>query len=96
MIGFVIEVIVLSIVVSLISYALRLTPRYPKRIYRFLQPGLYSVLLTILLTFLFVYDIEPGWVVTGSMIFLTLIVSIVATNFAARKRGSNPGETNQP
>ncbi len=90
MVGFVIEVILASIVVSVISYALRLTPKYPKRIHRILQQVLNTGLLTVLLTYLIVNNIEPGLVVTGSMIFLVLIASIVATNFIARKRGPNP------
>jgi hypothetical protein len=90
MIWFVFEVILLSIVVSAISYALRLIPRYAKRSHRILQQVMNTGLLTIVFTFLFVFGVEPGWVVTGSMIFLSLIVSIITTNFVARNRGSNP------
>jgi biotin transporter BioY len=89
MIGYLIEVIVASIVVSVVSSALHLTPKYPKRIHRILQQVLNTGLLTVLLIYLFANDIEPGLVVTGSMIFLVFIASIVATNFIARKRGQN-------
>lgn len=90
MIALVIKVILVSIVVSALSYAFRLTPRYPKRIYRILVQILNTGLLTLLLTYLFVNAIEPGWFVLGSLVFLTLIVSIITTNFIARNRGSNP------
>jgi len=84
MIAFVLEVILVSIVVSAISYALRLIPRYPKRIYGILVQILNTTLLTLVLTYLTINEITPGWVVLGSMIFLCLIVSIIAVNFIAK------------
>jgi len=86
MVAFVVEVIAVSIVVSAISYALRLVPRYPKRIFGVLQQVLNTGLLTLLLTYLIVNEIEPGWVVMGSMVFLCLIVSIIVINFIAKSR----------
>lgn len=90
MIGFVIVVILASIAVSVISTTLRLVPRYAKRRHRVLQRVLNTVLLTILLTILIVNNAEPGLVVTGSMIFLIFIASIIVTNLIAHKQGSNP------
>jgi len=90
MVVFVIEVILASIAVSVISHALHLTPKYPKRFHRILQQVLNTGVLTILLTYLVVNDIEPGLVVTGSMIFAVLIGSIITTNLVAHKRGPNP------
>jgi len=93
MVAFVVEVIAVSIVVSAISYALRLVPRYPKRIFGVLQQVLNTGLLTLLLTYLIVNEIEPGWVVMGSMVFLCLIVSIIVINFIAKSRANNSPHT---
>ena len=90
MIGFVLEVILVSIVVSAISYALRLIPRYPSRFYGVLVQILNTVLLTLLLTYLTLNENTPGWVVLGSMIFLCLIVSIIAVNLIAKAVSKRP------
>ena len=89
MIGYLIEVIVASIVVSVVSSTLRLTPKYPKLIHLILLHVLNSGLMTVLLIYLFANDIEPGLVVTGSMIFLVFIASIIITNFISRRSGRN-------
>jgi membrane-bound metal-dependent hydrolase YbcI (DUF457 family) len=86
----VIEVIIASIAVSLIARALKLIPRYDRLVHRILLQVLNGGVLTIVLTFLFVYGVRPGWVEMGSMVFLSLIASIVVTNLVAHKRGSNP------
>ena len=92
MIGYVIEVIIVSIVVAIIAGAIHLTPKYPKRIHRILQQLLNTAILTAILVYLFVNDIRPGLVVTGSMIFIVLIASIIITNLVAHKQGPNPAD----
>jgi glycerol uptake facilitator-like aquaporin len=65
------------------------------RMLGFLVEILYTVLLTLLLTYLIVNDIQPGWILMGSLIFLCLIVSIIATNFIA-KIGQKPSAPADP
>ncbi len=85
---FVIEVIIASIVVSALAYALRLVPKYPKRFHRMLVQVLNTAFLTMLLTYLIANGIEPGFVLLGSMIFGCLFLAVIITNTAAKNTSS--------
>ena len=89
MLLFVVEIIIVSIVVSSISYALKLVPKYPRRLHRALVQILNTTFLTLLITYLFLNAIEPGWVVLGSLIFMCLFFAIIVTNFVS-KTGEQP------
>jgi hypothetical protein len=96
MISFIFEVIVVSIIIASISYALKLVPKYPKKLHRILVQILNTAFLTLLLTYLIVNAIDPGWVVLGSLIFMCLFLAIIVTNVIAKtrqnQRPSLPGE----
>ena len=88
MILFVFEIIVVSLAVSLLSYGLKLVPKYPRKFHRGLVQVLNTAFLSILLTYLIVNDIEPGWIVLGSLIFMCLFLAIIVTNFFSKTRQS--------
>ena len=60
MLGFVIQVVVVSIAVSILSRAFGLIPRYPERRFTRLVSILNAGILTILLTLVLLYDLHPS------------------------------------
>ena len=85
---FVIEWIVVSIAISILSSWLDWIPRYPQRKYALLQNVLNTGFLTIILTVLLIFDIYPSWFVVSGLILLILYLSVQITNRAAGTKES--------
>lgn len=89
MLGFVIQVVVVSIVVSILSHRFGLIPRYPERRYTRLVPVLNTGILTILLTLVLLFDLHPSWTILFALVFLPLVASVWFTNYLLRRRRSS-------
>lgn len=87
MLAFLIEVIAVSIVVSLLGQWLKLVPRYPKLRYSFLMQAINSGLLTIVLSFFFAFKIYPSWLLMFVLMLLILWLSVRATNYVVARSG---------
>ena len=85
MIYFGLEVIGVSILVSLFATWIKLVPRYPKRKYNVIQQALNSGILSLLLTVLFSFEIYPSWSILFVGILFVLWVSVRITNGVALK-----------
>ena len=88
---FLLEVIGVSILVSLFAAWIKLIPRYPKRRYLLLQQLLNTLLLTVILTIVFIFGIYPSWVVLFIVILLILWLSVRLTNNIVRKETDPTG-----
>jgi len=60
MLYFLLEIIGVSILVSLFATWVKLIPRYPKRIHAFAQQLMNTALLTVLLTIPCIFEIYPS------------------------------------
>ncbi|HEY9167797.1 MAG TPA: hypothetical protein VIS48_16710 [Candidatus Kryptonia bacterium] len=90
---FVLEVIGVSILVSLLSTWIKLIPHYPKRKYAFIQQLINTAFLTILLTFLCLFEIYPSWFLLFALILFILWLSIRITGAIVPKDGESSIET---
>ncbi len=90
---FVLEVIGVSILVSLFATWIKLIPRYPKRRYVFTQQLINTGILTLLLTFLAIFEIYPSWFLMFALILFVLWLSVRITSAIVRKRGDSTVET---
>ena len=86
---FSLEVIGVSILVSLFATWIKLVPRYPKRKYNFLQQTLNTGILSVLLTVLFSFEIYPSWTILFAAILFVVWVSVKITG-AIVSKGSEP------
>lgn len=93
MLGFVIQVVVVSLVVSILMYKFGLIPRYPERRYTRLVPILNTGILTVLLTLVLLLDLHPSWTVLFALVFLPLVASVWFTNYLLRRRGASAPDT---
>ena len=82
---FVLEIIVVSILVSLFATWIKLIPRYPKRKYAFIQQLINTAFLTILLTLMGVFGIYPSWFLLFALILFISWWSIQITKGIVRK-----------
>ena len=82
---FVIKVIAVSIILSLIAVWLKLIPKYPKRKFRLIQQGSNLLMVNLVLTFLFIFEIYPSWLILAGMILLILWLSVEITDYLLRK-----------
>ena len=85
MFSFVIEVIAVSIIISLIATWFKLIPKYPKWKYRLIQQGSNLVMLNIILTAFFIFEFYPSWIILAIMIFLVLWLSVELTDYIVKK-----------
>ena len=85
---FVIEWILVSIAISILSSWLDWIPQYPKRKYTLLQNVLNTGFITIILTVLLVFDIYPSWIIVSGLILLILYLSVQMTNRVAGTKES--------
>ena len=87
---YVIEVIGVSILVSLFAGWIKLIPLYPKKKYYLLQVLLNTAMLTLFLTIIFTLEIYPGWIVLFIVILVITWLSIRLTNNIVLK-STTPG-----
>ena len=73
---FLLEVIGVSILVSIFATWIKLIPRYPKKKYNLLQQLANTVILTIILTLLFSFRVYPSSIVLFAIILLVLWLSV--------------------
>lgn len=90
MLAFVVEVVVVSIAVSLVAGWIHLIPRYPKLRYAFLVQVFNAVFLTVVLTVLFAVKVYPSWVLMFLLVLLILWLSVECTNYLVRRSGAEP------
>ncbi len=89
---FVLEVIGVSILVSIFATWIKLIPRYPKRKYALTQQLINTAFLTILLTVLCFFEIYPSWFLLFALILLILWMSVRITGAIVRMRGESTVE----
>jgi len=82
----VLEVIGVSILVSLFATWIKLIPHYPKRKYAIIQQLINSGFLTIMLTFISLFEIYPSWLLLFAIILFILWWSVQITSAIVRKR----------
>ncbi len=90
---FLLEVIGVSILVSLFATWIKLIPRYPKRKYAFIQQLINAGFLTILLTFIGLFGIYPSWFLLFVLILFILWWSVRITGAIVRKGGESTIES---
>jgi cell division protein FtsW (lipid II flippase) len=90
---YIIELVILSIFVSLFAKWVKLIPRYPKKRYAIIQEAANAILMTIFLTILFNIDMRPSWIILFIMILFVLWVSVKFTdNLVKRREGIDVGK----
>jgi drug/metabolite transporter (DMT)-like permease len=87
----VVKVVVVSIVVSLLARWVGMIPRYPKLRYAALYQFLNSGLLTVLLTVLLMTGINPPWVFLLLLLLLVMWGSVLCTNYVVRRGSASKG-----
>lgn len=80
MLLFIFEIIAVSIAASLVSRWLGLIPRYEKRRNAVLMQLINTGFLTIVLTFLFAFEIYLSWLLAFGLILGVLLLSVWMTN----------------
>jgi hypothetical protein len=95
---FVIEVIGVSILVSIFATWIRLIPGYPKRKYALIQQLTNTALLTVFMTLAISLGVYPSWFLLSLIILFILWLSIRLTNGIVQKAeeipiGSRPSES---
>jgi len=95
MFSFALEVIVVSILVSLFATWIELIPRYPKRSHNLLQQALNTGILTFVLTWLFLFHIVLSWALLFLVILLVLWSSVRITNRIAQRRVGATGTSQE-
>ena len=86
---FLLEVIVVSILVSLFATWIKLIPRYSKRKYNLIQQLVNTAVLTVVLTILFSFGIYPDWILLFAIILFILWLSVRFTNNIVQKAGES-------
>ena len=82
---FVIQVVVVSIVLSILSYWIKVIPRYAKRRHAIFVQLLNTGFLTIMFSIVAIYDAYPSWYLLFGLILFFLLLSVRITNAIARK-----------
>jgi integral membrane sensor domain MASE1 len=90
---FVVEVIVVSILVSIFATWIKLIPRYPRKKYSLIQQLANTGLLTAFLTLISLLGVYPSWLLLFAIILVILWLSVEFTNKIVRKAGINNEET---
>ena len=84
---FLIEVIIVSILVSIFASWIGLIPAYPKLKYRLMQQLCNTAVLTVILSLMFSFGIYPSWVVLFLVILFILWISVRTTSFIVKNEG---------
>jgi len=82
---FLLEVIGVSILVSIFATWIKLIPRYPRKKYSFIQQLTNTGLLTAVLSILFLLKIYPSGLLLFAIILLILWLSVRLTNNLVQK-----------
>ena len=85
MLYFLLEVIGVSLLVSIFATWIKLIPRYPRKKYSLIQQLANTGLLTVVLTLLFSFEIYPSWFLLFGIILLILWLSVRITNNLVQK-----------
>jgi hypothetical protein len=88
---FVIQVVVVSIILSILSYWIKVIPHYAKRRHAIFVQLLNTIFLTIMFSIVGIYDTYPSWYLLFGLMLFFLLLSVRITNVIARK-GSPTGE----
>lgn len=86
---FILEVIGVSILVSIFATWVKLIPRYPKKRYNLIQQLLNTGLMTCYLTLVAAFGFYTSWTILFVIIFLILWLSARLTNNMVRKDGES-------
>ena len=89
---FVLEVIGVSILVSIFAAWIRLIPRYTKKKYTLIQQLANSALLTVLITLVSSLGIYPSWILLFAIILFILWISVRLTNNLVQKAGDSKAD----
>lgn len=89
---FILEVIVVSILVSIFATWIKLIPRYPQKRYNLFQQLANTALLSVVLTLLLSFGVYPSWVLLFGMILFIVWLSVRLTNNIVRKIGESSAE----
>src|ERR1700690_3626210 len=92
MLYFVLEVIGVSILVSIFATWIRLIPRYPKKKYSLIQQLAHTALLTVFITLVSSLGIYPSWAILFAIILFILWISVWLTNDLVRRSGESRAE----
>ena len=82
---FLLEVIGVSLLVSIFATWIKLIPRYPRKKYSLIQQLANTGLLTVVLTLLFSFEIYPSWFLLFVIILIILWLSVRFTNNLVQK-----------
>lgn len=91
--SFLLEVVGVSIVVSLFATWIKLIPRYPSWKYALIQQLTNIGLQTLINTLMFYFGIYPSWLPLFAMILFLVWLSVRFTNNIVRKKGVPPLNT---
>ncbi len=86
MFSFLLEVVGVSIIVSLFATWIKLIPRYPNWKYSLIQQLTNIGLQTLINTMVFSFGIYPSWLLLFALILFLLWLSVRFTNNIVRKR----------
>lgn len=86
---FVIEVIGISILVSLFATAIKLIPRYSKKKYYFIQELTNAAMMGVVLTIIETFEISLSWIFLFLLILFVLWLSVQVTNNIVQKSGES-------
>ena len=89
---FFLEVIGVSILVSIFATWIKLIPRYPRKKYSLIQQLANTGLLTVVLTLLFSFEIYPSWLLLFVIILIILWLSVRFTNNLVQTRRNSTVE----
>jgi len=89
------EVIFVSILVSLFGTWIRLVPRYPKWKYTFVQQAINIVLQSLVVTLLFILGLYPSWLLLFAMILFIVWLSVRVTNNIVKRSERLIAETSE-
>ncbi len=96
MLAFIVELVAVSILVSLGARWAEIVPRYPKLRYAILMQSLNAGLLTIVLTVLLTMEIYPTWILLFALILSILWLSVQVTNQLVHRCGPAAPKVTQP
>ena len=80
----VLQLVIISILVSIFASWIKLIPRYPRWKYSFIQQLTNAVLQTVFMTLLFSFNLSSSWPVLFAVILLILWASVLFTNRLVR------------
>jgi putative flippase GtrA len=90
---YVIEIIGVSILVSLFAGWIGLIPRYTQKKYYVFQELLNAAMLGVFLTIVFMLKVYPGWIILFLVILLITWLSIRLTNIIVQRSAESNGNS---